>query len=401
MELTAIADDLTGACDVGAELAAAGQRVRVVVAPGDAVALSAGEIAIVNTQSRAVAPAAATARVRAALRGRPVEVVLKKIDTALRGHLGAEIDALDAPVFVLPAIPAAGRVTRGGCQWFNGTPLAATEFARDPEGPGAESSVAAVIARESARRVAVLGRDVVAEGRLTAEVDRGRRAGVDVFVVDAETDADVAYAVRAILDLPRPVCLAGSIALAAAVARDIGGSRPAVADVARVPLPALIVNGSLHSRARAQTRALVAAGLAVTVPSTADAGDQACAALAAGSNVVLAAPPSDTVPDAAAMRATEHRLAETVRAIALTVPVPTLVSIGGETSFAILTALAAATLAITGRIAPLVACGTIAAGVAAGTVLVSKGGSGGEPDVIARLLAASAEAPGRTAEGRS
>ena len=60
----AIADDLTGACDVAAELAAAGQRVRVLVAPGDGPVAADGGITIVNTQSRALAPDAAAARVR-------------------------------------------------------------------------------------------------------------------------------------------------------------------------------------------------------------------------------------------------------------------------------------------------------------------------------------------------
>jgi integral membrane sensor domain MASE1 len=39
-------------------------------------------------------------------------------------------------------------------------------------------------------------------------------------------------------------------------------------------------------------------------------------------------------------------------------------------------------------------------GIAAGSVLVTKGGSGGEPDALARLLTASAAVPARSAGGR-
>ena len=226
----AIADDLTGACDVAAELAAAGRRVRVVVAPGGADACE-GTITIVNTQSRSLHRDDAAARVRTALRDRREPVLLKKIDTALRGHLGAELDAacdaLGAPAFVVAAIPAAGRVTRNGCQWFGNRPLAETEFARDPEGPGAISSIPEVLARESRRRAAVVSRNVVRTGRLSAEVARRRAEGIDVFVMDAETDDDVRAAVDAVLALPRPVCLAGSIALAAALAASGDGARDA------------------------------------------------------------------------------------------------------------------------------------------------------------------------------
>ena len=52
-------------------------------------------------------------------------IVLKKIDTALRGHLGAELDAAiaaagAAEAFVLPAIPRVGRTTVGGEQRIDG-----------------------------------------------------------------------------------------------------------------------------------------------------------------------------------------------------------------------------------------------------------------------------------------
>lgn len=397
----AIADDLTGACDVAAELAAAGRRVRVVVEPGAALACD-DAITIVNTQSRSLRPADAAARVRAALRGGAATTLLKKIDTALRGHLGAELDAacdvLGAPAFVLAAIPAAGRVTRDGCQWFGDRPLAETEFARDPEGAGAISSIPEVLARESGRRAAVVSRDVVRAGGLAAEVARRRGEGVGVFVMDAETDADVRAAVDAIQALPKPVCLAGSIALAAALAASLDGALDSGSTEGAVslPTPALVVSGSLHSRARAQVAAVLGAGNAVAVPlpagdagavTRAEAVAAATRALAAGTTVVLAAPPAADVPAEAALRATERCVADTVAAIAAATGIPSLVLIGGETSYAVLVRLAAGAIEVHGRIAPLVAHGTIVYGPAAGTRLVTKGGSGGEPDVIAAALA--------------
>ena len=115
---TAIADDLTGACDVAAELAVAGLRVRVAVDPRGMTARDDDGIVIVNTQSRALDARVAYARVRDTLGMRRAPVVLKKIDTALRGHLGAELDgaldALDAPAFVLAARAQGLLLIRGG-----------------------------------------------------------------------------------------------------------------------------------------------------------------------------------------------------------------------------------------------------------------------------------------------
>src|SRR5437899_2065390 len=127
-----IADDLTGACDVGAALHALGMPV--VIESIDAPATDRtndGALLVRNTQSRTLAPVAAVARVRRALADAPRTpdgLVLKKIDTALRGPLGAEIDAtIDAVgaalALVLPAIPDAGRTTVGGRQLVDGVPV--------------------------------------------------------------------------------------------------------------------------------------------------------------------------------------------------------------------------------------------------------------------------------------
>jgi uncharacterized protein YgbK (DUF1537 family) len=113
---------------------------------------------------------------------------------------------------------------------------------------------------------------------------------------------------------------------------------------------------------------------------------------------VLAPPPARSVPAAEALRATEAALAAFTVAVAERTSLATLVLIGGETSYEVLRRLGAGAIDVHGRIAPLVACGTIACGVAAGTRLVTKGGSGGEPDVIAALVAAGEE-PRRAAEG--
>jgi uncharacterized protein YgbK (DUF1537 family) len=258
----------------------------------------------------------------------------------------------------------------------------------------------------------VIGREVVKAGRFAEVVARHRGDGVDIFVVDAESDDDVGAAVAAILSLPRPVCLVGSIALAAALAPHLGGiaTAPFAGGLeVGVALPALIVSGSLHSRARAQIEAVVATGVAVAMalpPTNAGLAEitalatAAGAALASGTSVVVAPTAPQGVPATDALRATEHVLAEVVAAIAERGPIPTVVLIGGESSHAVLMRLGAGMIAIDGRVAPLIARGTIMRGVAAGSVVITKGGSGGGPDVLVRLVAAGAERTPRRVEGR-
>ena len=149
--LHVIADDLTGACDVAAALLP--WPGPVVVSPdGTAAVDGPARLVVRNTQSRTLPSAAAARRVREALDGARIRdgVVLKKIDTGLRGQLGAEIDAVMEAVgaqraFVLPAIPEVGRTTVGGEQRIDGVPVHRTAFADDPHNPVRESRVASVI----------------------------------------------------------------------------------------------------------------------------------------------------------------------------------------------------------------------------------------------------------------
>jgi uncharacterized protein YgbK (DUF1537 family) len=64
----------------------------------------------------------------------------------------------------------------------------------------------------------------------------------------------------------------------------------------------------------------------------------------------------------------------------------TLVLIGGETTYAVLRATGATELTVQGRIAPLVALGTISTGDASGLRLVVKGGSGGDAGTLRMVL---------------
>ncbi|HEY2387877.1 MAG TPA: four-carbon acid sugar kinase family protein [Candidatus Binatia bacterium] len=411
--LQVIADDVTGACDVGAELAAAGVAVRVAV-DGRGSPDEIEGVEVVNTQSRAVRVSEAYARVLRVTRGRPVDVLLKKIDTALRGHLGAELDAaIDGlgatAAFVAPAIPAVGRVTRGGCQWFGGRPLAETEFATDPEGVGAESSVAAVLARESRRRTELIALDTLRAGGLGERVRTLMGAGADLFVLDAESDADLLAAVRAALDLPGPLCLAGSIGVAAALARTLDlPVLPPVSVPSVLPAPALIVSGSLHSMAAAQLDAVCDAyaaerlvlarpELALSAEERAELFGRARAALAERRSVVLGVTRPLARPDIRGRRAVEHALGGLTRDVLRLGLARALVLVGGETTHAVLGALGATALAVYGRIAPLVTVGAIGDGEAAGLPVIVKGGSGGDPDVLRALLRR--DAPSRQAVG--
>lgn len=110
-----IADDLTGACDSAAQFAAAGLRTSVAVTAQDDA-----EVVAFSTDSRDVDAAEAVRRIGAlSVCVRTAEILLKKIDSTLRGNTAPEIlAALEyfgrEIALVNPAFPAMGRIVENG-----------------------------------------------------------------------------------------------------------------------------------------------------------------------------------------------------------------------------------------------------------------------------------------------
>jgi uncharacterized protein YgbK (DUF1537 family) len=153
-----IADDLTGALDTSTPFVAAGMSVAVAVTiEGVAEALvTRPQVIAVNTASRDMTPEAAALAVAKAANmlacGGPPGIVFKKVDSRLKGNIGAETAALSevlgrAQVVVTPAVPDQARFVRGGAvggrglgnplpiaPFFAGLPLAAD--IRDAESDG-------------------------------------------------------------------------------------------------------------------------------------------------------------------------------------------------------------------------------------------------------------------------
>jgi uncharacterized protein YgbK (DUF1537 family) len=79
-----------------------------------------------------------------------VKTIFKKIDSALRGHILPEVNALCEyipveKVFILPANPETGRTIENGIYRINGQPLHLTAFANDPDFPAQTSVVREIL----------------------------------------------------------------------------------------------------------------------------------------------------------------------------------------------------------------------------------------------------------------
>src|SRR5262245_10809893 len=166
MSLTIVADDLTGACDTGALFAGEG-AVPLAIWPSPP---RPATIRVVDTESRAAPEADARARVTRVPVLAPGSRYFKKIDSTLRGHVGAEVDALMraaglATALVCPAFPAQGRSMIERLLTIDGLPLADTPLGRSAERAGvASSSVVDILRARVDRPLAWIPLDEVRAG---------------------------------------------------------------------------------------------------------------------------------------------------------------------------------------------------------------------------------------------
>lgn len=152
-----IADDLSGAAEIGAIGLRHGLRAEIALAPlaaGKSHLLASGSaIVCVDTDSRTAAPEEAARRAAAAarmLRRAGAKWIYKKVDSVLRGNVLAETEAVArqmgaGSVLLHPANPSLGRIIRDGRYFVRGKPIHKTEFARDPAHPRRTDDVCALL----------------------------------------------------------------------------------------------------------------------------------------------------------------------------------------------------------------------------------------------------------------
>lgn len=234
-----VADDLTGAADSALPFWRAGQAARVVFEASSTWPENPGVLSIC-TDSRARPETAAAAAVAAVARRLPVAARwYKKIDSTLRGWIGAEARALlaadpeRAPVFA-PAYPTKGRtLSRDGIYRVHGTPLAETEFAPEISGLEPDSRLAGFLVRHF--------RDLAPRVR----------------VVPGETAVDLAASIAAIRE---PALWIGSPGLGIALAGAASAPRPAPLPPSTLAArPIVIAAGSRRTVTQRQLARLQAA----------------------------------------------------------------------------------------------------------------------------------------------
>ncbi|MFG2645521.1 four-carbon acid sugar kinase family protein [Streptomyces sp. NPDC048370] len=345
-----LADDLTSAGDGAAPFRRTGHRATVLlpgaVEPGGPVR---DGVVAVDLGSRLLdEPSAVALAAWFADAFADSDLLIKTVDSTLRGHVAAEIRAAHAgsgrrAVVVAPAFPAEGRTTVRGVQHVHGVPVHETDFARDPVHPVRTADLARLLPQAELLEPEHFG-------KLAELIEEG-----GVFVCSAATDADLGLLVASVPQ-PRDVLWVGSPGLAAALAAHHPRTQadpPPAPPRARRPL---IVVGSAHPATRRQLDRL-RTRVDVTTAEAADAPAEALGHLGRSTAPVLVAHTPDARRTAAGSLTGE--LALVVRELVADGLVDGLVLTGGETAVAALEALGAAGVDLVDEPEPGIARGVL------------------------------------------
>jgi len=409
-DVTVIADDLTGAADSGIAFALAGLPTFVSI--GNAPAPDSAQIVSVDTDTRRLATTEAAQRAGEAARDayrRGTAALYKKIDSTLRGHVAAELEATfraaadllsgATPIVLLaPAFPGTGRTTRAGRVLVSGVPLDESEVWRKSGMTGPAEPVAmlraAGLAAESVALDAVRSRANALVSAFSALAERG----MHVAVCDAEEEEDLRRIADAGAQLRRPVIWVGSGGLARHLPAALG-LRPRPGGAPRPQLgsgPVLALVGSRSSVAREQARLLGAEGGVTTFVLDTDvllggsggerwqkASADVRRALGAGQDLVLV-----TALGANVDFEIGPALAEALGRFASECAerIGGLIATGGDIARAVLGALGAGGLHLLGEVEPGVPIGI--ADAKRPLPVVTKAGAFGTPPTLQRCRAA-------------
>jgi len=327
---------MTGALEVGAKFSGAGFTAVVSTKP---LTSRGAQVIVYDTETRHLSPDAAAEAIQHFVLHSPFirpQFIYKKTDSTLRGNISAELAAISKlfphwRIGYAPAYPALGRTVKQGILYVENVAVAQSSYGSDLLNPVSTSEIRSLLDES-----------------------------LDCTIFDGEYDAHVEEAARTILADDSMRVVAGPGALAGQLAEQL-----APAQRMQTPLPGiascLILNGSRNPVSKTQVEWADAAGWTILEPSHAPDAD-----------------PVD-VAYANARQLSEAILARDPDGVFV---------IGGDTAFAVITALGSPVLWPIREIVAGIPISRIESGNFPRTrdlFLITKAGGFGEPDVIRRV----------------
>lgn len=426
-KLAVIADDITGANDTAVQFAK--HRISTCVRINfdqEKLLKETADVIVVDTDSRDMASTAAYEKVKQVcetLQHSGVKQFYKKVDSTLRGNLGAEIEATASVVqpelvVIAPAFPSNHRVTVGGYHLLHQIPIELTEIAYAPKSPVKESRIVELLRQQTEQKIGHVTLTEVIAGvdTLTAAIQDCVSQGKHWIVFDAVLDEHLETIVKSAQKYEK-VLWVGSAGLAEQLPKFYQWSSKTELKSLPVYGPVLIVAGSVSKSTQAQIRAVLRQRNIQLVKMNVEdilrnqeaevswCTEEAKKFLGQGKDVLLASALTDEdvqkavcVGEKFGYSSTEVS-EETAQALAQIVAELTecslagLVLTGGDTAIHVCRALGAEAIQIQKEVANGIPLGKLVGGRCCGLNVVTKAGAFGQEDAFVSALQAIRKEP--------
>lgn len=260
-----LADDLTGALEVGAKFSRRGVLTTVTteINPPSRGCDTLAQAMVIDTETRHLPASEAAARVGTLVRWarkNGFSHVYQKTDSTLRGNIASELEAVisawpSSPLIYAPAYPKMGRTVSGGTLFVNGVPVGKTEFVNDELNSVRESSIPALIGSQCATPVFSIGPDALESLSSPA-----------VYICDAETDEQIEQVAAVFAKSEKFHLAAGPAAFAGCLAGRIKPTQPSPL-LPRNLRNGLVVNGSRNQISADQVKYAAQNGFRLAAPA--------------------------------------------------------------------------------------------------------------------------------------
>jgi D-threonate/D-erythronate kinase len=416
--IAVIADDLTGAADTGVQFCPYfGMTILISylrLSPDFLSGIS--NVLSIFTNSRAIAPEEARDRLRR-VASRVADLrpnwIYKKVDSCLRGNIGIETEAIMDTLgyemsFIAPAFPAMGRTTVHDIHLLNDIPVSQTELARDPVTPVMESRLSRVVSSQCRYAVDHVDLSVVDgdENAFEAEIECRAKKNVRHLVFDAVTRQHLDRIASFVLRSGKKIILVGSAGLADSLGCRLtqGSSLEEAATIPTAGGKYLLVCGTMSETVKHQLQMLQEKysydRLTISPNLLADPSRreklrmraQKAQSVLGRTNLIVSIDTSSG-ESAAIDKKPQRRPPEAVaaglgyfvaRLLEGTTPAGLFLT-GGDTADAVLSAVQAFGIRLSGEIVPGLPQGTIMGGFLDGLAVVTKAGTFGQRDTLVVL----------------
>ena len=265
-----VADDTTGANDIGIMFSKNNYTAKVEIFNEDMNLEVDSDVIIIDTDSRLDPLELSYEKVYKStkkLQEIGCSSFFNKTCSVFRGNIGKEFDAmLDALneefAIISLAFPKNGRQTINGVHTVHGKLLEQSEFSNDPVHPMTESDVVSILQKQTSRTVTLINLDTVRKGASALkEAIEQARSSFNYCIIDSENQSDLTIVAEAIHEYK---VLCGSSAIAEELPKFLN-RMPVDSPLNNLNINdqhgVLVVSGSLTPQTRAQTDYLISAGV--------------------------------------------------------------------------------------------------------------------------------------------